>query len=53
MHASLRLIPADYPLQFVAIDVLGPFLANDQGNKFILYVVDMHRYPILRNAGSP
>lgn len=42
VYASLRSIQDDFPLQFIAIDVLGPFEPIQQGNRYILLVVDMH-----------
>lgn len=38
----MQTLNADLPLHFVAIDVLGPFLANTQGFKYILSMADMH-----------
>lgn len=42
IHPDLRPIQADYPFQFVDIDVLGPLPADDEGHKYILSMVDMH-----------
>ena len=36
----LRLFPAEYPLQFVAIDLLGPLPRTTNGNRHVLVITD-------------
>lgn len=35
LHGDLRPIQAYHPLQFAALNVLGPFLDGEHGNKYI------------------
>ena len=50
-RAPLQTIPAGYPLQVVAMDILGPLPESESGNSYILVVGDyftrwMEAYPI-------
>jgi hypothetical protein len=36
----LKLFPAGGPLEFVAMDILGPFPKTDHGNRFLLVISD-------------
>lgn len=38
--ASLKSILTSYPLQMVAVDIVGPFLESDAGNLYVLVVAD-------------
>jgi len=38
----MRLFPANGPLEFVAIDILGPLLRTARGNKFLLVISDRY-----------
>lgn len=37
-HKYLKLIPAAGPLEFVAMDTLGPLLRTERGHQFVLIV---------------
>ena len=39
-RAALHSIQAGYPMQMVAVDILGPFPESDSGNSYILVVSD-------------
>lgn len=50
-RASLQSMKTGYPMQLVAVDILGPFPESDSGNSYILMVADyftrwMEVYPI-------
>jgi Integrase zinc binding domain len=37
----LKLFPADGPLEFVSMDILGPLPKNEHGNCFLLLISDL------------
>ena len=39
-RTKLTLFPAKEPLDFIAIDILGPFLTTERGNNFLLVITD-------------
>ena len=38
--ASMQTIQAGYPMQVVAVDIMGPLPETDDGNKYVLVAVD-------------
>lgn len=50
-RAGLQSVKTGYPMQLVAVDILGPFPESEMGNSYILTVADyftrwMEAYPI-------
>lgn len=50
-RAPLQSVKTGYPMQLVAVDILGPFPESEAGNSYILTVADyftrwMEAYPI-------
>jgi hypothetical protein len=39
-HKALKLFPADGPLEFIAIDILGPLTKTKAGNQYLLVISD-------------
>ncbi len=44
-HAPLQQYHVGAPMECVGVDILGPFLTTDQGNRYVLMAMDYFKWP--------